>query len=118
MLPPGLTRTYRPGQPPSGSQFSYLYSFNKSEIDAFEKVFIGQIDYSAIDPVDALLANRVPGTKTFVPREYATAKELAEAVIGSFGSANLFELLPNTGPWEWLTFVMRDRPFSKTGDGT
>lgn len=98
--------------------FSCLYSFNESGIDAFERVFTGQIDDSAINPIDASLASRVPGTTAFSLGEYATAKEMAEAVLGSFGSANLFDLLPDTGLWAWLTFVLRDQLFKKGSDGT
>lgn len=98
--------------------FSFLYSFNDSGIDAFEKVFTGLIDDSAIDPVDPSLAKRVEGTTAFSPGEYETAKDMAEAVLGALGSANLFDLLPDTGLWAWLTFVMRDQLFGKAGDGT
>lgn len=97
--------------------FSSLYSFNESGIDAFEKVFTGQVDGSAIDPIDTSLSTRVPGTTAFSPGDYATAKEMAEDVLGSLGSANLFDLLPDTGLWAWLTFVMRDQLFKKGGDG-
>lgn len=97
--------------------FSYLFSFNDSGIDAFQKVFTGQIDDTAIDPLDSALASRVPGTTAFSPGEYATAKELAEAVLGSLGSANLFDLLPDRGLWAWLTFVTRHQLFKKSVDG-
>jgi hypothetical protein len=98
--------------------FSFLYSFNDSGIDAFRKVFTGQIDDAAIDPVDTSLAKRIAGTTAFSIRRYETAKDMAEAVLGSLGSANLFDLLPDTGLWAWLTFVMRDQLFKKAGDGT
>lgn len=98
--------------------FSYLYSFNDSGIDAFEKVFTGLIDDSAIDPLDPSLARRIDGTTVFSPREYGTAKDMAEAVLDALGKANLFDLLPDTGLWAWLTFVLRDQLFRKAGDGT
>src|SRR5690606_36741937 len=47
-----------------------------------------------------------------------TAKAMAGAVLASLGSANLFDLLPNTGMWAWLTFVMRGQLFRKDGEGT
>jgi len=43
---------------------------------------------------------------------------MAQAVLAAIGTANLFELLPDTGLWAWLTFVMRDQLFKKAGDGT
>ena len=98
--------------------FPSLYAFNASGLDAFEKVFTGQIDDSAIDPVDASLATRVPGTNAFSPGEYKTAKDMAEAVLSSFGGVGLFDLLPDTGLWAWLTFVLRDQLFKKGVDGT
>lgn len=97
--------------------YPYLCAFNESGIDAFEKVFTGQIDDSAVNPIDATLASRVPGTKAFSPGKYNTAKEMAADVLDAFGSANLFDLLPNTGLWAWLTFVMRDQLFKKSADG-
>ena len=100
------------------SAYPFLYELNATGLDAFEKVFTGQIDDSAIDPVDPALASRVQGTKPFAPGEFLTAKAMAEAVVASLGTANLFDLLPNTGMWAWLTFVMRDQLFRKTGDGT
>lgn len=100
------------------STYPFLYEFNAAGLDAFEKVFIGQIDDSAINPVDLALVSRVAGTNPFTPAEFSTAKAMAEAVLASLGSANLFDLLPNTGMWAWLTFVLRDQLFKKGNDGT
>ena len=100
------------------STYPSLYEFNAAGLDAFEKVFTGQINDSAIDPVDSTLASQVQGTKPFAPAEFSTAKAMAQAVLASIGTANLFDLLPNTGLWAWLTFVMRDQVFKREGDGT
>lgn len=100
------------------STYPFLYQFNAAGLDAFEKVFTGQIDDSAINPMDSTLAIHLPGTKPFSSAEFLTAKEMAEAVLASIGTANLFDLLPNAGLWAWLTFVMRDQLFKKGGDGT
>ncbi len=99
------------------STYPFLYEFNAAGLDAFERVFTGQIDDSAVDPVDPALASRVEGTKPFTLAEFPTAKSMAESVLASLGSANLFDLLPNTGIWAWLTFVLRDQLFKKDGEG-
>lgn len=100
------------------STYPFLYEFNAAGLDAFEKVFTGQMDDSAIDPVNPALASRIEGTKPFTPAEFPTAKAMAGAVLASLGSANLFDLLPNAGMWAWLTFVMRGQLFRKDGEGT
>lgn len=98
--------------------FAALYEFNAAGLDAFEKVFTGRIDDTAIDPLDAALASRVQGTKAFEAAEFETAKEMAQAVIDALGTANLFDLLPNAGLWAWLTFTLREQLFKRSGDGT
>ncbi len=98
--------------------YSALYEFNAAGLEAFEKVFTGQIDDTAIDPVDSAVASRVHGTTAFTVSEYKTTKEMAQCVLGSLGAANFPDLLPNAGLWAWLTFVMRDQLFKKAGDGT
>jgi len=100
------------------TSYTALRRFNENGLDAFEKVFTGQIDDAAIDPTDPALTSSVQGTETFTPKEFATAKDMAQAVLAAMGSANLFELLPDTGFWSWLTFAMRDQLFKKAGDGT
>lgn len=98
--------------------FSALYEFNAAGLDAFQKVFNGQIDDDAIDPVDSALASRVSGTKAFVPSEFEKAKEMAQAVLDALGNTDLFTLLPNTGLWAWLTFILRHQLFKQLDDGT
>lgn len=100
------------------TSYAALYRFNDIGLDAFEKAFTGQIDDTVIDPADPALVSRVQGTGSFTPSDFATAKEMAQTVLAAIGTANLFELLPDTGLWAWLTFVMRDQLFKKTGDGT
>lgn len=98
--------------------YSALRRFNENGIDAFEKVFTSQVDDMVIDPSDPALTSSVQGTGSFTPKDFATAKEMAQAVLAAIGTANLFELLPDTGLWAWLTFAMRDQLFKKAGDGT
>lgn len=100
------------------TSYSALYRFNDSGLDAFEKIFTGQIDDTIVDPVDPALVSRVQGTSGFTPSDFATANEMAQTILAAIGTANLFELLPDTGLWAWLTFVMRNQLFKKAGDGT
>jgi hypothetical protein len=100
------------------TSFSSLYTFNANGIDAFEKVFMGKLDDSAINPIDASLAHPIQGTGTLILSEFATSKEMAQAVLNAIGNVNLFDLLPDTGLWAWLTFILRDQLFKKAVDGT
>jgi len=100
------------------TSYAALYRFNDIGLDTFEKAFTGQIDDTVIDPADPALVSRVQGTGSFTPVDFATAKEMAQAVLAALGTVNLFDLLPDTGLWAWLTFVMRDHLFKKAGDGT
>ncbi len=100
------------------SHYAALHAFNPVGMDLFWKVFNGQLDDSAIDPIDAGLASRVEGSGFFVATEFQTAKEMAQTVLDSFGSNSLADLLPNAGLWAWLTFVMRDQLFGRARDGT
>lgn len=100
------------------STYTTLYEFNAAGLDAFEKVFTGQINDTAFDPLDPALASRVEGTKALVPREFRTAKEMAQAILNALGAVNLFDVLPNTGLWAWLTFSLRHQVFKRSSDGT
>ena len=100
------------------TSYSALRRFNENGLDAFKKVFAGQIDETVIDPSDPALTSSMRGTGSFTSKDFATAKDMAQAVLTAIGTVNLFELLPNTGFWAWLTFAMRDQLFKKAGDGT
>ena len=98
--------------------YSGLYEFNSIGLDAFQKVFSGKLDDSVVDPTDASIVSLVRGTGSFTPSDFATSKDMAEAVISALGNGSIFELLPKTGLWAWLTFIMRDQLFKKASDGT
>lgn len=100
------------------TKYPALFAFKPAGLEAFEKVFTGQIEDSAVDPIDDALASRVRGTSAFKIGEFLTAKEMAQSVRTAIGTTNLFDLLANTGLWAWLTFVMRDQLFRRAGDGT
>lgn len=98
--------------------FGALYGFNENGLDAFQRVFTGQLDEAAVNPIDTALASRVPGTLGFTIREYASARDMADAVLTSLGGNDVYPLLPHTGLWAWLTFVLRHQLFKKAADGT
>lgn len=98
-------------------KFAALYEFTDAGIDAFEKAFSGQIPEDAIDLGDSNLVRPIAGTTGFEVRNFETAKELSAAVIASLGGRKVGEVLPNTGLWAWLTFVLRDVVFPRDKNG-
>lgn len=81
-------------------------------------MFEGKLDSSAIDPNSPSLVSPVRGTGVFTPIEYETARDMAQSVLTAIGDMSLAQLIENNGLWAWLTFVMRDRLFKKSSDGT
>lgn len=100
------------------TQFASLYEFNAAGLDAFQKVFTGQIDDSAVDPIDPSLVSRVSGSDGLTTSDFGSAKDMAEAILASMKNLSLYDLLPRTELWAWLTFVLRDQLFSRSPDGT
>ncbi len=98
-------------------RYASLYEFTDMGIAMFEKAFTSQIDEDAIDLNDPQIATPVSGTRPFEVTEFETAHALASAVLGAGGSRKLPELLPSTGLWAWLTFVLRDVVFPRGKDG-
>ncbi len=39
---------------------------------------------------------------------------MAADILAAIDKVNLFDLMPNTGLWAWLTFVLRDQLFRQT----
>lgn len=95
-----------------------LHAFNQTGLDLFRKVFLGQLPDVGVDPVSTELTAPVEGTGPIEVGAYRTAKEMAQSVIMSLGEANLHDLIPNAGMWAWLTFILRDRLFTRNADGT
>jgi len=93
--------------------YDALYEFTGSGLAAFECAFAGSIPEDAINLRDPDIVKLILGTRSFQVREFETAGDLAKAVLQSLGSHKLPELLPNTGLWAWLTFVLRDVVFPR-----
>tara|TARA_R110002094_G_scaffold24783_1_gene36955 strand:- start:4 stop:327 length:324 start_codon:yes stop_codon:yes gene_type:complete len=95
------------------TSFDAFYEFTETGLDAYSRVFTGQLDASAIDLKDSDLVSRIAGTDGIKIAEFDTAKDMAMAVLDGLGSADLYEFLPRTGLWAWLTFVLRDQLFKR-----
>ena len=63
------------------TSYSALRRFNENGLDAFKKVFAGQIDETVIDPSDPALTSSMRGTGSFTSKDFATAKDMAQAVL-------------------------------------
>ena len=98
--------------------FALLHEFTEAGMEAFEKVFTGQLDDAAIGPEDPVLVSPVAGTRRFTPVRYGTPKEMASSVLAAMGEADPLELLDRSPLWAWLTFVLRDQLFRRGADGT
>lgn len=97
--------------------FNYLYQFNQAGLDAYERVFRGQLAESKINPLDPNLVMRVEGTRSFLVVHHKTTKEMAEQILDSLGEAKLHDHVTNDGLWTWLTFVLRDVLFKRDSVG-
>ena len=97
--------------------YNALYEFTPVGLDAFQRVFLGTLDEHAIDLSDPELAVKIAGTKQFTPAQYSSAKSLAIDILAAIDKKSLFDLMPNTGLWAWLTFVLRDQLFKSSGAG-
>jgi len=94
-----------------------LYEFTETGMEYFDKVFTGHIGDDFIDPMDSSIAQKVPGTGSLEIKAYATAKEMAAAVLKALGTNEMGAVINNTALWAWLTFVLRDVVFPKDAAG-
>lgn len=88
-----------------------LYEFTEQGMEMFRQVMPGAIPEGSLDLSDPDLVVSIDGTGQFSPTEYATAKEMAQAILRSVGNRKLPDLLPMNGLWAWLTFVLRENLF-------
>lgn len=98
------------------TSYTGVYEFNDRGMLAFRKIFLGEISESAIDPLDRQFVTRIQGTDSITDDPAATAKELAQRVLGALGD-NWASLLPRAGLWAWLTFILRDSVIPKDRHG-
>ncbi|MCY3752932.1 MAG: hypothetical protein OXG99_02440 [Alphaproteobacteria bacterium] len=98
-------------------QFKSLYQFNEEGMKMFEEVFSGGRPDFSLDELSPQLSEPIDGTVGFRVREIATARDLAQSILGATGDRNVIELLPNTGLWSWLTFAWRSYLFEVESSG-
>jgi len=89
-------------------RYPSLYEFTDAGLALFERVFARTLDEMVVDIYDPAVAQSVEGSGPFEVLDFATAKEMALAVRASMASLGVPKLVPKTGLWAWLTFVMRD----------
>ena len=95
-----------------------LRAFNTTGLHHFEQRLA---DSDAVERLDAFAnaySSALEDTAPLEIRDFATAGELAEAVLHSLGKERLFQNLDNIGLWAWLTFVLREQLFKRKPDGT
>jgi hypothetical protein len=98
-------------------KYDVLYEFTPIGLNAFERIFKGQLGEDAIDLTDPAIVRRVTGSGALEITDFTTAKDMAQAVLKAIGQDKIMSALPNTGLWAWLTFVLRDQLFPKDKSG-
>lgn len=98
-------------------KYDSLFEFTDDGMNLFERVFLNTLDDSALDTLDTSIINPIENTAQMELKDFASAKEMAAAVIEALGEINLQKLLPKSGLWAWLIFVMRNQLFTKNAEG-
>jgi len=98
-------------------KYSQLFQFTGLGLQAFEKVFLGQLPESELDLSQTSLVAPVSDTSAFEVRRFVTAKEMASSLIEAIKPSSPYQLLSNIGLWAWLTFVLRDELFEVNNEG-
>lgn len=93
--------------------YSGLYEFTEHGLAVFEKVFRGEFDEEAVAWDDEQIVNPIAGTRAFGPVDYRNAHEMAQDILRALGSNDLSTMLPRTGLWAWLSFVLRDQLYPR-----
>ena len=92
-------------------EFDGLYEFTGKGMELFLHIFQGRLSASSMDLTDRNVARRIPKTKAISISEFASAKEMAAFVLDALSDISVFDVLPCSGLWGWLTFVLRDQLF-------
>ena len=98
-------------------KYESLYEFTDLGMRRFEAFFQGRIGESQVSQIDPSVAKPLTGTRTFIASNYETSKEMAVAITTALGEKELPQVIANPNLWAWLTFVLRDTLFKKTGNG-
>lgn len=97
--------------------FGQLFALTELGLQAFEKIFLGQLSEQELDLGNKNLVAPIAGTGGFTVKKFSTAKEMAQSVLASLRPRSAFDELGNIGMWAWLTYVMRDVLFESDANG-
>lgn len=96
-------------------EYNSLYQFTDLGMKRFEAYSQGRLAEAQISPTDLAVAVPVDSTNRFTAESYKTSKEMASAITIALGDVGLSEVISNAGLWAWLTFILRDTLFKKSG---
>jgi hypothetical protein len=98
-------------------EYPAIYRFTPEGMELFQRVMTGQLDESALEPLNPRFTESIDGTSRIEVKDFATAKDMAQEICKSFGDVSPQSLAGDIGLWAWLTFVLIDVLFPKK-DGT
>jgi hypothetical protein len=98
-------------------KFTGLYEFTEVGLEAFRQAFAGELEEEAIDLNNHAIARKIIGTTEFTVSNWASADDMATAILGSIGTVNIKTLLGQKGLWGWLSFVCRDVVYPEQKNG-
>ena len=100
------------------TSFTGLFSLDNEGLKIFEEKFLsGDLREAGFDIEKGALTKKVEGTISFTLTKYETAKQMAQAVLDSLGTAKIDELIHDKGLWAWLTLILRDQLFQQESEG-
>lgn len=97
--------------------YPHMREFTDEGLKLFKKVFQEGLDEQVIDESQPGISAPVAESGKFETSDFVTAKDMADAIINSLGEKNVQPLLPNSGLWAWITFVLRDQIMPRKKDG-
>jgi hypothetical protein len=97
--------------------YSSLFELTDEGMRVFRQVFEGTRDESDLNPTDPSLAQRIQGTRPLDVSDWATSKDMAQAIVGACGSVSIADLLRRQGLWAWLAFILRDQVYPRLRTG-
>jgi len=89
-------------------EFSNLYRFTAEGLQLFNRVMTGQVAESALNLSSPKYVIPFEGTSKLIISDFATAKEMAQAICASLGSESPQALAGDIELWSWLTFALID----------
>lgn len=97
--------------------FPHMREFTGEGLKLYKQVFQQGLDENVLDESQPGISEPLTDTSSFVVDDFATAKEMAQAIIASIGEGNVQTLLPRAGLWAWATFQLRDQVMPRKKDG-